>query len=434
MIGIPLGVISTKPAIVAPPEDYNGMVFSVDMTGADGSSTYVDDTGRQAPIAGTPLATGAGKGLFYPSCAVGINAGCYLKTNDSNVAKSDFVFPDEFYIEFSYKATITNAQHAYPMGFLLADGETLSPASPQRGYIRFASNGIIHFHNTDPNSALISGGLIRLNVWTTIRLFRLGGVIYLYQDNDLIGSIVNTDVFGVGQMWFGTISTGGNALKGLMQKIRVWRGINAPGIGWTLVQQLLFNGTNGQTTFTDSTGRHSPVRTGTCTNSTSQKVEGTASLLIPIGNNRLAADNAFPSNDFIFPGDFDIWFDSRTGNGSVTHVLMAFMPPDGTGLNGDPTRLVITSSTYGSIVVTNGDGSIYLSAGTVFAGQWNSGIHLFRRNGVLYLIASEYSGYTVSQPYVGDIGCGYLVYGSEPSTGNNPEAFNIDNVSIRKGI
>jgi hypothetical protein len=163
-------------------------------------------------------------------------------------------------------------------------------------------------------------------------------------------------------------------------------------------------------------------------------VEGTASLLIPIGNNRLAADNAFPSNDFIFPGDFDIWFDSRTGNGSVTHVLMAFMPPDGTGLNGDPTRLVITSSTYGSIVVTNGDGSIYLSAGTVFAGQWNSGIHLFRRNGVLYLIASEYSGYTVSQPYVGDIGCGYLVYGSEPSTGNNPEAFNIDNVSIRKGI
>lgn len=431
--GIPLGVLVNKPSVIVPPEHYNGMVFSVDLTGSEGDNVYTDSTGRQSPVAGALYAS-PGVGLFYTSCANATAAGCYLKTNASDTPSTDFIFPDEFYIEFSYKATVVNGQHAYPMGFLLTSGEILSPSYPQRGYIRFASNGIIHFHNTDPNVSILSGGLIRLGVWTTIRLLRLAGILYLYQDNDLIGSVANTDTFGVGQMWFGTIATGGYSAKGMMQKIRVWRGINAPVFEWTLVQQLLFNGTNGQTTFTDNTGRHTPIRTGSCTNSTSQKVEGTASLLIPAGNNRLAADNVMPSNDFIFPGDFDIWLDSRPGNGFVTHVLMALLPPDGTGLNGDPTRLMITTATYGSVVVTNGDGSIYLSTGSVFASQWNGGIHLFRRNGVLHLIATEYGGYHVSQAYVGDIGCGYLLYGSEPSTGNNPEAFNIDNVSIRKGI
>lgn len=415
-------------------DDYNGMVFACDMTGDDGASVFIDATGRQTPTAGN-LTTTRGAGLFYPSCGYGYSAGCYLKTNNTDTPKNDLIFPDEFYLEFSYKQIISNTQHAYPACFLLANGETLDGVHTARGYIRLAGNGDnrICFHTgaTGPNTTLLAGGMIRHDVWTTIRLFRLAGVLYLYQDNTLVGSIPYTDVIGVGQMWFGTSSVGGYSAKGLIQKIRVWRGVNAPPVGWFLAQQMLFNGTNGQTSFTDVTNRHSPVRVGTCTNSTSQKYEGTASLLVPTGANRLTCDSSGYNSDYVLPGDFDLTIVSRPGSGFTSHVVAAFMPPDGAGLNGDPERLMITLGVYGYVTVTNGDGSLSLSTGTVFASSWIR-IRLFRQAGVLYLICDEYMSYIVSQPYTGTIGVGYLSLGGDPSYGNNQAAINHDNFSLRK--
>lgn len=88
------------------------------------------------------------------------------------------------------------------------------------------------------------------------------------------------------------------------------------------VLDMKFNGTNGSTTFTDDTSRHTTSFSGNVALSTAQSVSAPSSLFLNGTAGFIRADNIGYNTDFVFYGDFIISFDLRVVN---TNFMLPFI-------------------------------------------------------------------------------------------------------------
>jgi len=199
----------------------------------------------------------------------------------------------------------------------------------------------------------------------------------------------------------------------------------APSIPSNAVLYLEFNGTDGQTTFTDSTGRHTPTGASANTEiSTTQSIQGGSSLWLSTNNQYVRARaSGSSSSDFIWTGDFSIscWV-YQTGGLSGGHVFSTGLTNTGYGM-----CLVVNASTI--VLVTSTFATILSVADTYVINAWKK-LEVRRVSGVIEILKNDIVLGSVAN--TDSLGNGNMYVGGNNAFGSEMRGY-VDNFLVTKG-
>lgn len=199
----------------------------------------------------------------------------------------------------------------------------------------------------------------------------------------------------------------------------------APSIPSNAVLYLEFNGTDGQTTFTDSTGRHTPTGASASTKiSVTQSIAGGSSLWLSTNNQYVRARaSGSSSNDFIYTGDFSIscWV-YQTGGASGGHVFSTGLTNAGYGM-----CLVVNASTI--VLVTSAFATILSVADTYVNNAWKK-LEVRRVSGVIEILKNDVVLGSVAN--TDSLGNGNMYVGGNAAFGSQMRGY-VDNFMVTKG-
>jgi hypothetical protein len=199
----------------------------------------------------------------------------------------------------------------------------------------------------------------------------------------------------------------------------------APSIPANAVLYMAFNGTDGQTTFTDETGRHTP--TGSSANakiSTTQSIDGGSSLWLSTNNQYVRArTSGSSSNDFIWTGDFSIsCYVYQTGGGAGGNVFSTGLSDTAAGmaLVVNPTTIVLVTSTFTTILSVSD---------TYVNNSWKK-LEVRRVAGVISILKNDVTLGTVANST--SLGNGNMYIGGNNAFGNEMTGY-VDKFLVTKG-
>lgn len=199
----------------------------------------------------------------------------------------------------------------------------------------------------------------------------------------------------------------------------------APSIPANAVLYLEFNGTDGQTTFTDSTGRHSPTGSGVAAKiSTTQSIAGGSSLWLSNNSQFVRARaSGSSSSDFIWTGDFSIgcWV-YQTGGSSGGHVFSTGLTDAGYGM-----CLIVFATTIR--LVTSAYATILEVADTYTNNAWKK-LEVRRVSGVIYILKNDVVLGSVAN--VASLGNGNMYVGGNNGFASEMVGY-VDNFMVTKG-
>ena len=196
------------------------------------------------------------------------------------------------------------------------------------------------------------------------------------------------------------------------------------------VLYMAFNGTNGQTTFTDSTGLNNPTRYNTNSYiSTAQSVSGGSSLYQPAIYGYVRARNSGDlSNNLIWTGDFSVMLYVRPAN-IGNYMLFVMCTFDGGGTtNGLQATLTPTGIKIGKTNLTTG---LILDLTMAYSVNVWMKIQITRVSGVIYILKDDVVVGSTSTNF-GTLGNGNIYIGGVNHMGNTMVGY-IDDFIVTKG-
>ena len=188
---------------------------------------------------------------------------------------------------------------------------------------------------------------------------------------------------------------------------------------------MTFNGTNGQTTFTDLTGRQTPTGSSVAAKiSTTQSIQGGSSLWLSTNNQYVRArPSGNSSNDFIWTGDFSVscWV-YQTGGLSGGHVFSTGLTNTGYGM-----CLVVFGTTIR--LVTSTFATILEVADTYVNSAWKK-LEVRRVSGVIEILKNDVVLGSVAN--TDSLGNGNMYVGGNNAFGSQMLGY-VDNFMVTKG-
>lgn len=156
------------------------------------------------------------------------------------------------------------------------------------------------------------------------------------------------------------------------------------------VLHLDFDGANGSTTFTDSTGRHVPTAAGTAAISTDRSYDGATSLKLATGKNYVRCNGGVSSTDFSFPGDFSIRCQAYLNSTASLIVLwFAGASSDSSGFDSTAKTFMLSIAAGGTVQLRSGlaTGGVIITGSVIAAGAWHD-IMITRTGSLISMIVN----------------------------------------------
>ena len=295
---------------------YDNVVLNMHMDGANTSAQFIDEKGKAVTVVGNAQ-IGTGQSKFGGSSALFDGTGDYL----SLAGSVDFKFlTDDFTIECWLK-TATQAEDNVFLDYYLVGSN---------GWQLFVkTTGEVIFYESNPNAvALASSRAVADNSWHHVAVCRLSGVLMMFIDGALSGSVANTkDHSGdIPLLTIGAQVNTRNAtydFNGYIDDLRITKGVSRYSSPFTIpalpnpnfkvapelqdphwqsvVLSMNMEGTNGGVTFTDVKGHAMTAGGNAVTSSTKSRFGSTAAYFDGTSDfisTPASADFQFGTGDF----------------------------------------------------------------------------------------------------------------------------------------
>ena len=302
------------------------------MNGSNNSTTFVDNSknaGINTITTNGNVAISTAQSKFGGASAVFDGTGDYLSISNNslyNFGTGDFTVEFWIYIN-SYQHTYTTIIGTRPDIGTYSDGWSID----------YNNSGNLYGYSD--NTIAVAPGALTTGVWTHIAFTRLSGICYLFKNGVVLSSQANTQNFTRTSLSIGAAGNGASSVNGYIDDLRITKGIARYASNFTPptapypdplesnfsdVSLLLhMDGSNGSTTFTDSSSNAFTVTPyGGIAISTAQKKFASSAYFD--GYTAIRGGNphrlSIPSNSiFDLTGDFTIetWYYEITGSYSA---------------------------------------------------------------------------------------------------------------------